>query len=227
MPDTQDTPSAVRALSGLTFFGWSVKAQIYNPGFFLGQLSPNLYHGWQASPSTVLDARVLQPPKLSPPKVWAIMTADRWVQIYNLPPVQHDSPLREGLETQILQELYARFHQYDVLQITKIRKHPVPNRGWTCNILLGTRQQAKAVRALHVSDKFMKRIPEAKTLRLGPDIKSLLDKFRKSLPVETSEEDIEVLLEEKCKELLNRHRPKLQRPREYPTPESTVGRIAK
>lgn len=218
LADENQAIAAVSELSRFTLFDFEIRPAKYDAEKFPHWQQPSLFAGWKPSPSSDLNDRVVRPLLTTPPPLLAPLLAEQWIKIENLPPIDL---LRKETRFEIVHELYKKFHQYDVVGITKIQPGS-RIQGWTCKIQFGSPEEAKAARASHVEAKtFMGRTARAKIFRPGPNINKLLWEYRQSIPEGTSESETYVLMEKKYREVMIRDKPILSRSG-YPTSESAI-----
>ncbi|KZM22035.1 uncharacterized protein EKO05_0007288 [Ascochyta rabiei] len=219
LSDEKQATAAIQTLSRFTLFGLGLNPEKYDPEKFPAWRQPSLYAGWKPSPSSDLKSRVFRPPMTASPEILASLIAEKWVQFQDLPPVD---PAKKGSYFDILHAFYKKFHQYDVVGITTVRKHENPPNGWCCKIQFGSPEEAKAALNSHVeAGVFLGRPAKAKIHRGGPNVHRELWAYRQSLPKDTPLKDVGALLEQKYREVIIEGRPSRQRSK-YPTPESAV-----
>ena len=221
LADKNEVADALAALSQFTLRGSKLKVGRYDRSRNITHFQQDLAAGWLPSPSSDLALRVPRPPITSPPKLLPPLLAVQWVLFSNLPPLD---PSRKGARFEMLREFYKKFHSYDVVGITAIRKHRVVHNGWVCKILFGNHKDALLARKTFLKGLFMGRKSRARFYRSGPNVHQLLWKYRESLPEDTPESEVGTLLEKKYKELVIQDKPWVQR-LNHPTPASAVGLI--
>ncbi|KAF1358789.1 hypothetical protein EJ07DRAFT_156609 [Lizonia empirigonia] len=148
LADEKQAIAAVSELSRFTLFDFEIRPAKYDAEKFPHWQQPSLFAGWKPSPSSDLNDRVVRPLLTTPPALLAPLLAEQWIKIENLPPIDL---LRKETRFEIVHELYKKFHQYDVVGITKIQPGS-RIQGWTCKIQFGSPKEAKA--ALHPRGHF-------------------------------------------------------------------------
>lgn len=218
--DKNEVKSAIESLSRFTLLGvdlkpkhWNVKGPAFDPKADL------LVHGWLPSPSAKLEDRIPRGPVTQRPKLLDALLSDQWVMFVRLPPVG----LGEGQVTplQVMNALYEKLHQYDVLWVTPPREHPTKVNGWFCRILFGSREEALKAREMKCKEPFHK--ISARFFRGGSDIHKALLKYQESLPANLAVEEVGARLDEKYSEIYKLSPAEVERHKKYPFLESAVG----
>jgi len=212
---TTDANAAIASLSRFTLLGSDLKPQKFNMWKAPPQVS-NLLAGWLPSPSSDPSTRRIRPPRTEPPNLLATLMKDEWIRVSNIPlkPIEKDS------SSKVAEAFYQQLHHLDVVGITYPRLHRT--HGTCCKILFGNRSDAKTARVLLVNSKFMGKPGKAKMYRGGPEIHKALWDYRRSLPEDVPEEEIQDLLDKRYKEM-HLTPADVERLRDYPTPDSAVG----
>ena len=217
--DKNEVNSAMDSLSRFTLLGVDVEPKrcdstqaAFDPKADL------LEHGWLPSPSAKLEDRIPRGPVTQRPELVRALLSDQWIMFVKMPPVG----LEKGNVTplQVMNALYERFHQYDVLWVTPPRASLNKGRGWFCRILFGSREQAQEARKTKFEKPFKK--ISASTFRGGPDTHKHLLKYRESLPTDLAPEEVAARLDEKYSQTYKVRPAEVERHKEYPSSESAV-----
>jgi hypothetical protein len=218
--DETEVESAINSLSRFTLLGvdmkpkrWNFEEPIFDPKADL------LRHGWLPSPSAKLEDRIPRGPVTQRPKLVEALVSDQWIMFVKLPPVGLGQDQVTPL--QVMNALYEKFHQYDVLWVTPPRAHQGKFNGWFCRILFGSPEDALKARKTKFEKPFDKIF--ARTWRSGPDIRKALLKYRESLPADLALEEVGARLDEKYSQLYKVSPAEVERHKKYPLPESVVG----
>jgi hypothetical protein len=218
--DETEVESAINSLSRFTLLGvdmkpkrWNFEEPIFDPKADL------LRHGWLPSPSAKLEDRIPRGPVTQRPKIVEAVVSDQWVMFVKLPPV---GPLKDQVTPlQVMNALYEKFYQYDVLWVTPPQPHHSKFNGWFCRILFGSPKEAVKARKTKFEIPFHK--ISGGTWRGGPDIRKALLKYKESLPADLALEEVGARLNEKYSQLYKISPIEVERLKKYPLPESAVG----
>ena len=218
--EKNEVESAIKSLSHFTLLGVDLKPELWNferPDF--DPKADRLVHGWLPSPSAKLEDRIPRGPVTQRPNLMKALLSDQWIMLVKLPAVGLGK--NEVTPLQVMNALYEKLHQYDVLWVTVPQAHSTKFNGWFCRILFGSRAEALKARETKFEKPFDKVF--ASFWRSGRDIHKALLKYQESLPADLAREEVNARLDEKYSQIYKVSQADVERHKKYPSPESAVG----